>query len=72
MNLCLTLLTLGAYSAWAKVRKKHYFYAHTTLDSTPFQYLGQPLPILKGRIIAAVLFLNDGPVTFVLESRSAP
>jgi uncharacterized membrane protein YjgN (DUF898 family) len=57
VNLCLTLLTLGIFSAWAKVRKKRYFYAHTTLDHTPFQYLGQPLPILKGRLMAAALFL---------------
>jgi uncharacterized membrane protein YjgN (DUF898 family) len=57
VNLCLTLLTLGIFSAWAKVRKKRYFYAHTTLDHTPFQYLGQPIPILKGRLIAAGLFL---------------
>lgn len=56
VNLCLTLLTLGVFSAWAKVRKKRYFYAHTTLDATPFQYLGQPLPILKGRLIAVLLF----------------
>lgn len=57
VNLCLTLLTLGIFSAWAKVRKKRYFYSHTMLDNTPFQYLGQPLPILKGRIVAAILFL---------------
>lgn len=57
VNLCLTLLTLGVFSAWAKVRKKRYFYAHTRLDGTPFQYLAQPLPILKGRIIAAVVFV---------------
>lgn len=57
VNLCLTLLTLGIFSAWAKVRKKRYFYAHTTLDHTPFQYLGEPLPILKGRLIAVALFL---------------
>jgi uncharacterized membrane protein YjgN (DUF898 family) len=57
VNLCLTLLTLGIFSAWAKVRKKRYFYAHTKLDQTPFQYLGQPVPILKGRLIAAALFL---------------
>jgi uncharacterized membrane protein YjgN (DUF898 family) len=57
VNLCLTLLTLGIFSAWAKVRKKRYFYSHTILDNTPFQYLGQPIPILKGRVIAAVLFL---------------
>ncbi len=57
VNLCLTLLTLGVFSAWAKVRKKRYFYSHTTLDGTPFQYLGQPIPILKGRVIAAIAFL---------------
>ncbi len=57
VNLCLTLLTFGIFSAWAKVRKKRYFYSHLTLDETPFQYLGQPIPILKGRIIASILFL---------------
>ncbi len=57
VNLCLTILTLGIFSAWAKVRKKRYFYSHTTLDGTPFQYLGQPIPILKGRVIAACVFL---------------
>jgi len=57
VNLCLTLLTLGIFSAWAKVRKKRYFYTNTTLDGTPFQYLGQPIPILKGRVIAAFAFL---------------
>lgn len=56
VNLCLTLLTVGIFSAWAKVRKKRYFYSHTLLDNTPFQYLGEPLPILKGRIVAVVLF----------------
>ncbi len=57
VNLCLTILTLGIFSAWAKVRKKRYFYSHTTLDGTPFQYLGQPIPILKGRVIAVIAFL---------------
>jgi uncharacterized membrane protein YjgN (DUF898 family) len=56
VNLCLTLLTFGIFSAWAKVRKKRYFYSHTVLDGTPLQYLGQPVPILKGRLIAALMF----------------
>ena len=56
VNLCLTLLTLGIFSAWAKVRKKRYFYSSITIDETPFQYLAEPVPILKGRIIAVVLF----------------
>lgn len=55
VNVCLTLFTLGIFSAWAKVRKKRYFYSHSVLDGTPFQYLGQPIPILKGRLIAAAL-----------------
>lgn len=56
VNTCLSLLTLGVFSAWAKVRKKRYLYSHTLLDGTPFEYLGRPLPILKGRLVAAVLF----------------
>jgi uncharacterized membrane protein YjgN (DUF898 family) len=58
VNMCLTLFTLGIFSAWAKVRKKRYFYSHTMLDGTPFQYLGRPIPILKGRLIAAVLLVT--------------
>ena len=57
VNLCLTILTIGIFSAWAKVRKKRYFYSHITLDGTPFQYLAQPIPILKGRLIAVMAFL---------------
>ncbi len=56
VNLCLTLLTLGIFSAWAKVRKKRYAYSHTTLGGTPFQYLARPIPILKGRIVAVIGF----------------
>ena len=56
VNLCLTLVTAGIFSAWAKVRKKRYFYSNVTLDGTPFQYLGRPVPMLKGRVIAGVLF----------------
>jgi uncharacterized membrane protein YjgN (DUF898 family) len=70
VNLCLTLLTLGIFSAWAKVRKKRYLYANTTLDGTPFQYLAQPVPILKGRLIAAagflIYYLSRNLFTFLL------
>jgi len=56
VNLALGIVTLGVYSAWAKVRTQRYFYSHTRLAGAPFEYLAQPLPILKGRIIAVVLF----------------
>src|SRR6267378_4160908 len=56
VNLALSIVTLGIYSAWAKVRKKRYFYGNTLLNGDPFEYLGKPIPILIGRIIALILF----------------
>lgn len=58
VNLALTVLTLGVYSAWAKVRKRRYFYAHTKIDGESFEYRGRPLAILKGRLIAVGLLLG--------------
>lgn len=55
VNLALTLLTLGIYSAWAKVRKRRYFYAHTRIAGEGFEYHARPLAILKGRLIALAL-----------------
>ena len=54
VNLALTVVTLGIYSAWAKVRKLHYFYGSTVLAGSAFGYHGEPLKILKGRAIATV------------------
>lgn len=54
VNTLLTIVTLGVYSAWAKVRTKQYFYRNTWLDETSFDYLADPLKVLKGRIIAAL------------------
>jgi uncharacterized membrane protein YjgN (DUF898 family) len=58
VNLLFTVLTLGIYSAWAKVRRMHYFYRNTRLDGANFEYHGTPMAILKGRLIAAVLFVS--------------
>jgi uncharacterized membrane protein YjgN (DUF898 family) len=55
VNLALSIVTLGIYSAWAKVRKKRYFYGHTLIDGEGFEYRGNPVAILKGRLIAFVL-----------------
>lgn len=57
VNLFLTLLTLGIYSAWAKVRKKRYFYGSTWLAGSNFEYHGNPVAILKGRLIAVAAFI---------------
>lgn len=55
VNLFLSILTLGIYSAWAKVRTLRYLYRNTQLDGHGFDYHGNPLSILKGRIIVFVL-----------------
>ena len=52
VNLALTVITLGIYSAWAKVRRQRYFYGHTRIGGEGFEYSGNPVAILKGRIIA--------------------
>src|SRR5882672_6169421 len=52
VNLALTIVTLGIYSAWAKVRKRRYFYGHTRIDGEGFEYRANPVAILKGRLIA--------------------
>lgn len=55
VNLLLTIVTVGIYSAWAKVRTTRYFYQHTRVADASFDYHGLPLAILKGRIVALLL-----------------
>lgn len=56
VNILLSILTLGIYSAWAKVRNHRYFYSNTRVGDVSFEYTADPVAILKGRIVA-VLFL---------------
>lgn len=52
VNLLLTIVTLGIYSPWAKVRRLQYFYRHTELAGSGFDFHGSPTRILAGRIMA--------------------
>lgn len=56
VNLIFSILTLGIYSAWAKVRRMQYFYRNTRLNESSFDYHGTAIAILKGRLIAIALF----------------
>lgn len=58
VNLCLSILTLGIYSAWAKVRREQYFHRNLLVDGSPFDYHGQPRSILKGRAVAFILLMG--------------
>ncbi|MFZ2198765.1 MAG: DUF898 family protein, partial [Thermodesulfovibrionales bacterium] len=58
VNVFLTILTLGIYGAWAKVRTRSYFYRNTFLGGHPFDYTADPVALLKGYgIVAAGLLL---------------
>ncbi|MDR1350456.1 MAG: DUF898 family protein [Zoogloeaceae bacterium] len=57
INLLYSFLTLGIYSAWAKVRREQYFYRNTLLDGSGFDYHGDPKAILKGRVLAVLLLI---------------
>ncbi len=67
VNLLLTIITLGIYSAWAKVRRLRYFYGSTSLDGTSFEYHGRPIAILKGRLLAVSAY-----AVFALGGRLSP
>lgn len=57
VNLLLTVVSLGIYSAWAKVRRLKYFYQNTQLAGASFNYHGEPLAIFKGRLLALGLLV---------------
>jgi uncharacterized membrane protein YjgN (DUF898 family) len=56
VNLFLTYISLGLYSAWAKVRREKYFHQNTHIAGHSLDYHGQPFAILKGRLVGLALF----------------
>jgi uncharacterized membrane protein YjgN (DUF898 family) len=72
VNLLLSIITLGIYSAWAKVRTERYFYGNTRLAGSTFDYLADPIAILKGRLVAYAVVIALGvssqflPVLYLL------
>jgi uncharacterized membrane protein YjgN (DUF898 family) len=63
IGVALSWLTLGVYSAWAKVRTQQYFYRHTWLDGSSFEYVAEPRAILLGRLLLALALV----VLFALQ-----
>ena len=68
VNILLSIVTLGIYSAWAKVRRKQYLHGSTRLQGAAFEYLADPVKILKGRIIVIGFFLLTYVVTYVVPA----
>ena len=57
VNLLLSIVTIGIYSAWAKVRTKKYFYQNTYVAGRNFDYHATGMQILIGRIIMIVALI---------------
>lgn len=57
VNGLLTSITFGIYGPWAKVKRLRYFYSHTSIDDSPFQFLANPASMLVSRLIAIGLFV---------------
>lgn len=83
VNVLLTIVTLGIYSAWAKVRRQRYFYGNTRLAAHSFDYHARGLQILIGRIVVivaliiysvlpTVLALVNRPVLWVVANLTLP
>jgi uncharacterized membrane protein YjgN (DUF898 family) len=68
VNILLSIITLGIYSAWAKVRRKQYLYGNTRLQGASFEYLADPVKILKGRLIVIGFFLLSSAATYYLPA----
>lgn len=68
VNILLTIVTLGIYSAWAKVRRNRYFYGNSFVDGHSFDYHAKGLQIFIGRaivfgyIIAYNVLLTFSPI----------
>jgi len=55
VNLLLTLVTLGLYFPWAKVRRLRYFHGNTLVGDHALDFHGNPRRMLRGYLLVAAL-----------------
>ncbi len=56
VNVLLTLVTLGIYYFWAKVRVRRYLFSQTEFAGDRFSYHGTGAEVLRGTVKAALVF----------------
>ncbi len=67
VNLLLTLVTVGLYYPWARVRKLRYFYGNTRVAGHAFDFHGNPWRMLRGYLLVGALL-----VLYSLAGRISP
>ncbi|MET0543298.1 MAG: YjgN family protein [Variovorax sp.] len=65
VNVLLTVITLGLYTPWARRRTVQYFYGHTELAGSPFEFTAPLRRMVIGFLLFAALY-----VAFELASRT--
>ncbi|MGI2032507.1 YjgN family protein [Rhizobium panacihumi] len=65
VNVLLTIITLGIYSAWAKVRRNRYFYGNTVIADRAFEYHATGKQIFIGRLIVVGFFIVTNILTTI-------
>lgn len=65
LNALLTMITLGIYAPWAKVRKQRYFFSHTEFLDEGFQYLATGKQLFIGRIVAIIILVALSVAEFI-------
>jgi uncharacterized membrane protein YjgN (DUF898 family) len=67
VNILLTVITVGLYYPWAKVRNRRYFYANTRFEDRSFEYHATGKQLFIGYLIAMALF-----IAFVVAQQISP
>jgi uncharacterized membrane protein YjgN (DUF898 family) len=57
VNLLLTLVTLGLYYPWAKVRRLRYFHGNTWVGEHALAFHGNPRRMLRGFLLVALMLV---------------
>ncbi len=57
VNLLLTLVTLGLYFPWAKVRRLRYLYGNTAVGGHTLDFHGEPMRMLRGLLLVGALLV---------------
>lgn len=66
VNVLLTIVTVGIYSAWAKVRRNRYFYGNTVILGRAFEYHATGKQIFIGRLIVVGFFIVMNILSLVI------
>ena len=65
VNVLLSVITLGIFTPWAKVRQKRYFYNNTFLYSDNFEYHANPKKMLAVRLSVIVFMVMATYITSI-------